>query len=44
MKNLTDSTPANGAFCGSIGRGPFKKNFVIPNEAVKTLKIKEYTE
>ena len=39
-KNLTDNTPAKAASCGNIGRGPFKKNLVIPNEPEKRLRIK----
>ena len=43
-RNLTDSKPAIGAFCGKIGTGPFTKNLVMPKEAVKRLRIKEYTD
>ena len=39
-KNLTDNTPAKGASCGNIGRGPFTKNLVIPKEQENKLRIK----
>ena len=37
MMNFIDSTPPKGAFCGSKGRGPFRKNFVTPKELANRL-------
>ena len=38
-KNLDDSNPAKGAFCGNIGRGPLRKNLVSPSDPVNKLII-----
>ena len=35
--NLSESIPAKGASLGSKGRGPVKKNFVMPKELAKRL-------
>ena len=43
VRNLNDSTPAKGASSGNIGRGPFKKNLVIPKDPLNKLKINVYT-
>ena len=42
--NLSESTPAKGASLGSRGKGPVKKNFVIPKEQAKRLMKKLDTE
>ena len=39
IRNFNDSTPAKGASTGNNGRGPFKKNFVIPKDPVNRLMI-----
>ena len=39
IRKLNDSTPAKGASSGNIGRGPFRKNFVMPKDPVNKLKI-----
>ena len=41
VRNFTDRTPARGVSCGRIGRGPFTKNLVIPNEPLNRLRNKE---
>ena len=43
IKNLNDSTPAKGALRANIGRGPFTKKFVTPNDPVNKLKINVQT-
>ena len=37
MMSFIESNPPKGAFCGSIGRGPFTKKIVIPKELAKKL-------
>ena len=39
VRNSNDSTPPKGASTGSIGRGPFTKNLVIPKDPVNKLRI-----
>ena len=43
IKNFAERTPAKGAFLGNMERGPFTKNFVMPNAPVKRLRSKVYT-
>ena len=42
FKNLNESNPAKGASFGNTGRGPFRKNFVIPKDPVNKLNINVY--
>ena len=44
MMNFTDNTPAKGASCGNMGRGPLTKNLVIPKELAKRLMKNVVTE
>ena len=39
IRNLKDNTPDKGASSGNIGRGPFRKNFVIPKDPLNKLRI-----
>ena len=39
-----DKIPAKGASLGKRVRGPFTKNFVIPNEEEKRLRMNAYTD
>ena len=43
IKNFAESTPDKGAFWGNMVKGPFTKNFVMPNAPVKRLRSKVYT-
>ena len=41
IRNFNDNSPARGVFWERICTGPFRKNFVIPNEPVRRLNIRE---